>query len=325
MSTKWSLRLLPLLLGLLLIPLFVARIGVATILSELRRLSPESLLILIPYALGTALSAFPWAWCLEPALRPRATATIASRFAASGANALLPFFGLAGEPCRLFWLGREARAEGVAAIVIDRLLYNSAGGPLLLLGAVATLGSRLPLALSGVAAAMGIVLFGLSFCLLYVISRWGMGRRLQRLVQRFSGGSALEPELGARVDAAVQRLARASARRRLVAGLLVHFGARVVLGAEVYVALWSLHAQATLRDALVLASVPIATSVVASSIPSQIGVQEGAQAFVCGALGFSPALGLVLVLLQRMRQLLFAPLTLLLLAAARPRAEAQPE
>jgi len=101
--------------------------------------------------------------------------------------------------------------------------------------------------------------------------------------------------------------------------LLLHLVARVVSSAEVLVALWSLHAPTRLADAVVLSSVPIATSLVASSIPSQVGVQEGAQAFVCSALGFDPALGLVLVLLQRLRQLAFVPLTLLLLSAAHPR------
>jgi uncharacterized membrane protein YbhN (UPF0104 family) len=85
----------------------------------------------------------------------------------------------------------------------------------------------------------------------------------------------------------------------------------------VYLVLLSLHAPATLVHVLVLSSVPIATSVFASAIPSQIGVQEGAQALVCGALGLDPALGLVLVLLQRARQLAFVPLTLILLGAAR--------
>jgi hypothetical protein len=323
---KSKLRLLPVLLGLLLIPVLVARIGVQTILGQLRELGPESLLILVPYAGSTALSAFPWAWCLPAEERPRPAAVIASRFAASGANALLPFFGLAGEPCRLLWLSPDARAEGLAAIVLDRLLYNSASGLLLLLGAAAALRTRLPRALSASAGVVGVILFGLSFCILYAIRRWGLGRRSQLLLRRFSGGSAVEPELGARVDAAIQRLSSPSSRRALRAGLLWHFVARVGLSAEVFIALWSLHAPTTPSDALVLASVPIAVSAVASSIPSQIGVQEGAQAFVCGALGFSPALGLVLVLLVRLRQLAFAPLTPILLAAARPSpSRAQPE
>src|SRR5262245_10454048 len=110
------LRFLPLLIGLLLLPLFVARIGLPSIVAQLHQLGPGALWILLPYAVGTALSAVPWAWLLPPQQRPGWGQTVAGRFAASGANALLPFFGLAGEPCRLLWLERTARAEGLAAI-----------------------------------------------------------------------------------------------------------------------------------------------------------------------------------------------------------------
>lgn len=102
-------------------------------------------------------------------------------------------------------------------------------------------------------------------------------------------------------------------------GLWLHVLGRAVLGVEVYIALWSLDAPTLVRHAVVLATVPVVTSLFASAIPSQIGVQEGAQALACAALGFDPALGLALVLLQRLRQLAFVPLTPLLIAGARSR------
>ena len=318
MNLRSSLRFLPLLLGVLLVPAFVARIGLRAIQEELSQLGPEALLVLLPYAAGTALSGLPWAWFLEQRHRPRARAAIASRFAASGANSLLPFFGVAGEPCRLLWLPSSARAEGLAAIVVDRLLYNSTNGLWLLLGAAAALTTRLPALASGLAAAVGVALFGLSLLALRAIVRWKMARGLQRILRRVLGNAYRDPEVAARVDTSIARLLEPEARPVLVRGLLWHSAARVVSGVEVLVALWSLRAPTTLAEALVLSSVPLATSIVASSIPSQIGVQEGAQAFVCAALGHDPALGLVLVLLGRLRQLAFIPVTLLLLAAARP-------
>jgi hypothetical protein len=318
MNWRSSLRLLPLLLGVLLIPAFVARIGVRAIVDELRQLGPGALWVLLPYAVGTALSGLPWAWLIEQRHRPTARAAIASRFAASGANALLPFFGVAGEPCRLLWLPSAARAEGLAAIVVDRLLSNSVGGLWLFLGATAALATRLSPWASGLAAALGVVMFGLSLLALRAIARWRMARGLQRILRRVLGNSYRDPEVAARVDDAIARLVEAPARPLLVRGLLLHVAARVVSSAEVLVALWSLRAPTTLAEGLVLSSVPIATGLIASSIPSQIGVQEGAQAFVCAALGHDPALGLVLVLLSRLRQLVFVPVTLLLLAAARP-------
>src|SRR4051794_14761199 len=118
-SEKSSARV-PLLLalcGLGLVGIFVSRIGVGPIARRLGELGPDAIWILVPYAVGTAIGARPWARLLPATARPRLAGTIASRFAASGANALLPFFGLAGEPSRLLWLRRAARAQGLAAIV----------------------------------------------------------------------------------------------------------------------------------------------------------------------------------------------------------------
>jgi uncharacterized protein (TIRG00374 family) len=310
------LRFLPLLIGLLLLPLFVARIGVGAIVEQLRQLGPSVLWILVPYAAGTALSALPWAWLLPPWQRPGWGRTVAGRFAASGANALLPFFGLAGEPCRLLWLDRAARAEGLAAIVIDRLIYNAAGGLLLLLAAIAAWRTPLSLQLIGAGAGAALLIIGLSAITLHAITRWRIGQGVQRVLRRILGSAARESALGQQVDEALRGMARQRSRA-LLPGQLLHCVARAVMCLEVYLVLRSLHAPATLVHVLVLSSVPIATSVFASAIPSQIGVQEGAQALVCGALGLDPALGLVLVLLQRARQLAFVPLTLILLAAAR--------
>ena len=62
-------------------------------------------------------------------------ATLTSRFAASGVNALLPFFGL-GEATRMLWLPRGERTPGLAALVVDRLLFLAAGTPILVLAAL---------------------------------------------------------------------------------------------------------------------------------------------------------------------------------------------
>ena len=62
---------------------------------------------------------------------------------------------------------------------------------------------------------------------------------------------------------------------------------------------------------------PIASGVFASSIPSQLGVQEGVLSFTCSALGMPAALGIALALLLRFRQLVFVSITPLLLGLAR--------
>ena len=316
--SPWRVRVILALLGIVLIWILVERIGVSAIAAELDRLGPRSFLMLVPYGLGTALAAFPFALLLRGRVQLAASAAIASRFAASGANALLPFLGFAGEPCRLLWLPNHAHPSGLAAIVIDRLLYNFAGGLLLLVGAGVALTTRLPLTVTALAAVVAVFIMLLTVLITLAALRWGIGAGVHGLIGRFLGGAYGERELGVQVDTAMRALLR-KPKGLLVRGLWLHVLGRAVLGVEVYIALWSLDAPTLVRDAVVLATVPVVTSLFASAIPSQIGVQEGAQALACAALGFDPALGLALVLLQRLRQLAFVPLTPLLIAGARSR------
>lgn len=315
---QWVLRVVLLLVGVALVVLFVLRIGTRAVAEQLSRVGPSALLIVVPYALGTALSAFPWSWFLPEGTRPPTGALIAGRFAASGANSLLPFFGLAGEPARLLWLPPPARAAGVAGLVVDRVLYNSGSALVLALGALVSLYTQLPRLLSGLAAATALAILVITLGLLFSVARFGVGKRLHKLLNRVLGPAYRNGNFGEHVDVALQRLLKGP-RGPLFRGLAVHFLARLLIALEAYVALYCLDARASAAEALVLATVPIATALFASSIPSQIGVQEGALAYTCAALGLPPALGLALVLLQRLRQLAFVTATPLLLALAKPK------
>lgn len=315
---RWHFRVVLLLVGIALVVLFVHRIGARSIGAELSQVGPSAFLIVVPYAVGTALSAVPWSWLLPESSRPPAGALIAGRFAASGANSLLPFFGLAGEPARLLWLPVDARAAGLAAIVVDRVLYNSGNALLLLFGSAISLWTALPRLLTLLAAVTALAILGVTLGALFSVARFGVGKRLQGLLSRVLGDAYRDGNFGVSVDASLQSLLR-QPRGPLARGLALHFVARLLIALEVYVALWCLGADASAADAFVLATVPIATALFASSIPSQIGVQEGAQAYTCAALGLPPALGVALVLLQRLRQLAFVSATPVLLALARAR------
>jgi len=302
----------------------LTRAGLPQIGAQLARVGVRAGWLLVPYALGTALGAAPWAAVLAPAHRPRPLGVVAGRFVASSANALLPFFGLAGEPARLLWLAPEARPEGLAAIVVDRVLYNASNGFLLLSGAlVAFFATELPAAISLGAAAAALATLVVTALLLWAAVRSGVGERLQRLLRRMLGSAYADAEFGRQVDVELLRMVR---RRngRLALGVLTHMLGRSVILCEVYVGLKLVGVPFDAADAAVLAVVPIGLSLFFSSVPSQIGVQEGGQALVAAALGMSPSVGVTLVLLQRFRQLVFAGVAPLLLNVARPRKHAEP-
>lgn len=94
----------------------------------------------------------------------------------------------------------------------------------------------------------------------------------------------------------------------------MHLIARLLFALEIYAGLRLLGLPAGWRETSIFAAVPIALSVAGTFIPGQLGLQEGVQSLVAAALGIGPAAGLMLVLLQRVRQLLFVPLSGLLIA-----------
>jgi hypothetical protein len=140
-------------------------------------------------------------------------------------------------------------------------------------------------------------------------------------MRRILGSEYSDVEFGRRVDGELLSILRRKPGR-LALGVLTHMLGRSAILFEAYVALELMGVSFRAADAIVLAVVPIGLSLFFSSVPSQIGVQEGGQALVAGALGMSPSVGVTLVLLQRFRQLVFAGVAPLLLNVARPRERA---
>jgi hypothetical protein len=241
---------------------------------------------------------------------------VTGRFAASGLSAVLPFFGL-GEAGRLLWMRRPARPSGTAAIVVDRLLYLVAGALFLMgaAGAATSLRSLPPGLATGAAIVALSIVVGVAG-VIFMAARGQLGRAWGALSRRFSARrvpAEMEHARGRPWEAALRALL-AGPRGPLVASLSVHVLARLLFALEIYAGLRLLGLPAGWRQTLVFAAVPIALSVVGTFVPGQIGIQETVQALVAAALGIGPAAGVTLVLLQRARQLLFVPLSALLIA-----------
>ena len=316
-NSAGKVRILLALGGIALIVVLIARVGPGAIAERFSGVGFEIVWVVVPYAIGTAIGAFPWVWLLPVAGRPGLGAAIKSRLAASGANALLPFFALAGEPARLLWLKTNLRAAGTAALVVDRIVYNCASAVFLLTGVgLALTATALPRSIAFVAALIGVSVLGVTIGLGFATSRYGLGARLEKFARQKLPLGKSPAAFGAEVDRTVRALFHGP-RRPLLLGFLTHFVSRVVLGAEVFVALWVLDVPVTPEVAYVLATVHVATAAVGSAIPGQLGVLEGGQALVTAALGMDASVGISLVLVGRLRQLVFAPLTVLLISTAR--------
>lgn len=317
MTRRRALRVIVLAGALLLMAVLLARLGPRRIAEQLASVGAGALWLLLAYALGTAIGALPWYLLLPRGARPTLRAAIASRFAASGANAIVPLFGLGGEPARLLWLGPAHRAAGVAAIVIDRVTYAVASALFLAAGAGAAIHvSGLPRAHAITAAAGAAALLALAALAIWLLARHRLGDRIHRLVRRLRRRAAPEgTSFGAEVDHQLDEILRRRGRVVIAVGLGVL--ARVAFGAEIYAGFRVLGVSLSPATALVFAAVPVLLAFVGAIVPSQLGIQEGSQALVARAIGLEPTTAVAVVLLQRIRQLVTAAFAWVLIATAR--------
>jgi hypothetical protein len=342
------------LLGLGVTAFLIRRVGPAAIVHALARVGPRFIWIVIAYAAATAVGAIPWGLLLPRRARPSWGAVLTSRFAASGLAAVLPFFGIGEAGRLLWMPRPARPNGTAAIVVDRLIFLVAGALFLLgAVGSARSLGS-LPAGLTtgAVVVALSIVVGVVGVAV--VAAHGQLGRAwngLKRTLAPRHARAVTPPPLGPvapiiepilpiepmldgslavagvaavgvlesprAADRAWEPALRAmlvGPRRPLIASLSVHLVSRLLFALEIYAGLRLLGLPSGWRETSIFAAVPIALSVAGTFIPGQLGLQEGVQALVAAALGIGPAAGLTLVLLQRVRQLLFVPLSGLLIA-----------
>jgi hypothetical protein len=300
---KLALRIGGLGVAVAIMTALVSRLGAAEIAAQLALAGPGFLWILALHAAAMMITALPWYALLPRKIRPTVGGAITSRFVASGASAVIPLVGFAGELARLLWLPKGERAPGVAAIVVDRLMYGAAG--IVVLGAGLVGLSHVPSLPAeyarGAVIGIGVLLVAITVGIV-VVSRFHLGARIQRLVQRMRKRVDHDSEFGEAVDGHIGSMLRVRTRGPWVA-LALHVVARAAMSAEILVGFYLLGVPLHWDEALVFAALPIILSVAGALVPSQIGVHEGAQALIAASFGISTTAAVAVVLLLRLRQL----------------------
>jgi len=314
-ATGW--RRLPALVGLGLALVLVLRLGPAQIAGELLSVGPGFLLMPAAYGVGQMVRAFGLSVLLAPGQRPGAAASIASRFAASSLNDLLPLFGVGGDASRLLWFPARLRPAVLPALVLDRILLIVSDGIFVVAVTIAALASAaLPRRLELDAAVAIAAMLAVGSGLLWIARRRGLAVPALKLLA-LGGFRSVSGKLGQarEVDAAV-RETLSQRPNRTVANLLIQLASRLLLAAETWLGLALLHVEVSALGALIIAAVPMAVSVTFTFVPSQVGAQEGAMALVFAALHLHPSTGIALSLLFRIRLIIVLPLGFLFLSRA---------
>ncbi|PYR75447.1 MAG: hypothetical protein DMF87_20515 [Acidobacteria bacterium] len=285
------------------------RAGVSNILEAIRRVGWGLVLILALAGLRFIVRAECWRWCLPPRTTFPLRRAFAAFLAGDAVGNVTPLGLLASEPTKVLLTRHHlATREAVASLAVENLVYAASVLAMVGVGLV-VLASNVampPAWKAAVVAALGALIIGAGVALRAMRGTWDPSRGprprwRERLAAvrdeavRFSGG---HPE----------RLWR-------VFALDLVFHALAVL--EVYITLhWLLVDRSpTLVEAIVFEALNRVITAAFKFVPFRVGIDEASAGALAPVLSVNPAAGVALAVVRKVRNLSWAAIGLVLVAA----------
>lgn len=301
-----QLRYLFIAVGAALLVVLVRKIGIDTILQNIRELGWWFIPVLMISGMGYVLYTAAWRTFLH-----RLSDGIGFyelfriKVAGEAINTLTPANFIGGDPMRIYLLKKNFPvSEGAASVVVDRTLHSIAVLLTVMLGIVvafltldhlsANIKYGVPIVLTIALAFMGFVLVhqrrGLFGILMELCRRFRIRREFsERTVRRFM-----------ELDSHIVDFYESNHRGFLLA-LGCHVVGRLLGVVEIYVIGRAVSDEFTLFAALMLAALAPMINAVFAFIPGAIGVMEGAYSGVLYLLHLDPAIGITIQIARRLR------------------------
>ena len=295
--------------GAVLFAWAVRSAGIAEILDGIRRVGWGLVIILALGGLRLALRAAAWRVCMPPGTRLTLRQAFGAFVAGDAVGSVTPLGLLASEPTKVFLTRHHlATREGAASLALENIVYAASVVAMVALGVLVML-VTVPLAAVwrwvAVAALVSVAVAG------------AIAARVMR--------GTWDPARGPRPHWR-ERLAgvRATALgftagdlSRLWRVLLLDLGFHALAVADVYLTLgWLLgDASPTLSQAVIFESFNRIVTVAFKFVPFRIGVDEALTGALAPLLAVSPAAGVTLAVVRKVRNLAWSAIGLAIIAA----------
>jgi uncharacterized protein (TIRG00374 family) len=301
--------------GLVVLAALVARVGLQSVMSVLNRLAWWQLvLVCIPYGLIMAVDTLGWRYAFI-AKPPPYLRMLAARTAGEAVNIVTALGSVGGEAVKV-WLLRPAVSydESVPSVVIAKTTSTIAQALLLLLGLVLavttiTVDGDVIWAMLGLLGVELLLVGGFLFAQVA-----GLVRRAGRLLAW--SGLIEDASAAEELDARLRRYYRENWRRFLLS-VSFHFCGWLLGALEALVMLYVLEIRVPVATATVIEALGSGVRFATFLVPGSLGVLEGANTGVFGALGLGASAGLAFSLVRRARQGVWIAIGLVVLVAAR--------
>jgi uncharacterized membrane protein YbhN (UPF0104 family) len=309
--------------GALLFVYLLLKIGLNTVLAQLARFGPW-FLALIALGLGW-LFIQACAWHLVQAAHFRPVPLLSlfrAKIISDSLNALIPSASVGGDAARAFMIRRHVPlTEGIPGVLVDKTIEFSAGVLFLATGfLLSLLFVDLPRWMD-VAAAACLGGSALGIAALILVQRkgalWTL-RRLAKVVPRIGRFAAKREDKVRDLDRNL-RLAYGHPNGRTVAAAALHYAARYLGAAEVFVILRVLGHPVTFIQAVFIAAGVSIVNTAFFLVPGHLGIMESAHVLILRSLGFSAGLGLGVGVIRRIRKLATIAVGLALFASGKDR------
>jgi uncharacterized membrane protein YbhN (UPF0104 family) len=235
-------------------------------------------------------------------------------------NLILPSASMGGDAMRAFMIRKHVPLrDGVPAVLFDKTIEFVASMVFLVTGLVLGLMFlRLPQALA-IPAVVSVAMTAAGIVLLVMVQRRGVTSSLLRLGVFFPSISEWVGSKQIQLLAMDEnfRLLHSGRVSRALPPLVLHLGSRLVGAMEFMIVLAVLGAPVSLVQALFISTVVTVGNTVFFLLPGQWGVMESVHILVVQSLGYSPAVGLSLSIIRRLRRLVLVGVALILFALRR--------
>jgi uncharacterized membrane protein YbhN (UPF0104 family) len=272
---------------------FFHREGIGRALLAFADLDLIVLLVLPLYVLWNWIAAVAWLdlhQMLTKGVAPSSWKLSLIRVQAQAVNLVVPLAGVGGEVVRATMLSRHSGqvAGTTSAVVLDKIADGAAGIVFAFVGVVIGYGQGAHSGLS-VAALAGILLLLIGGLPLLLRSHGG---RLGRMIARHR--SDLSPVIDS----------PGLVSRGFYRALAWHILERVLTAGEIYLAMLAVGIDVSVVDAVFVAAIMTAYSLIFFFIPGQVGAIEAGIVSAFVSLGLPATAGLTVALVRRARQLL---------------------
>jgi 1L-myo-inositol 1-phosphate cytidylyltransferase len=304
--------------GLLLLAYLLLRVGTVTVLEHMARFGPWFPVILVISFGWLFAQACAWYLVQTAHFRPVPLFRLfRTKIISDALNTLIPSANVGGDAVRAFLIKRHVPlTEGIPGVLVDKTIEYFASTLFLMTGfLLSLLFLHLPGWMNEAAAiCLGVTLIGIALLVVFQLKGilWTLGRiskvfpRVQRFIdKRESHLKDLDANL---------HIVYSNFSPKTVAAAALHYAARVLGAAEVYVILRVLDADASFIQALFTSTGVTIINTAFFFVPGHFGVMESGHVLILQSLGFSAALGLSLGVIRRIRKLTTAGIGLLLFA-----------